>query len=87
MPVSLDSKLEAFDRFAPRALEFLIVWMGQHPDDLIAVARGRHITGHYRFQDAGLFEHDRAGLVAEAAEEIADAIVYLARKLQLEHTG
>jgi hypothetical protein len=81
---SLDAKLESFDRHASEAVDDLIGWLMQHRDDLIAVARGRHVTGHYRYGDKGLFEHDIDGLKAEAAEELGDAIVYKARELYLE---
>ena len=81
--LSLDAKLAVFDAHAEQAVFEIIDWLSQHPHDLIAVARGRHVTGHYRFRDAGLFEHDQDALQAEAAEELGDAIVYLARKLYL----
>lgn len=81
--MSLDAKLDIFDRHADQAVDDLIGWLMQHRGDLIAVARGRHVLGHYRFQDVGLFEHDIDGLTAEAAEELADAIVYTARKIHL----
>lgn len=76
----LDAKLEQFDRHADLAVDEIIVWLRHHRRDLIAVARGRHIEGHYRYQEAGLFAYDDNHLLAEAAQEIADAIVYLARR-------
>lgn len=82
-PLGIDAKLRIFDRHARQAVAELIEWLQQHPNDLIAVARGRHVTGHYRFRDRGLFEHDLDGLRGETAEEIADAIVYTARHIHL----
>lgn len=79
----LPAKLEAFDRHAPDAVRFIITWLTENHGDLVAVARGRHVTGHYRYADAGLFEFDTDALLAEAAEEVADAIVYLARRIHL----
>ena len=76
----LDSKLVLFDAFALGAVDDIIVWLTDHPEDLIAVARGRHVVGHYRFQEEGLFEYDEKHLLAEMAEELADAIVYGARR-------
>jgi len=80
---ALDAKLDVFDSHAEDAVSFLIQWLTDHGDDLIAVARGRHVEGHYRYGDVGLFEHDTGGLLAEAAQELADAIVYTARRIHL----
>lgn len=85
--MSLDAKLEIFDGHADEAVDDLIGWLMQHRGDLIAVARGRHILGHHRFEDKGLFEFDIAGLRAEACEEVADAIVYLSRMIHLQEVN
>lgn len=81
--LSLDAKLELFDRHAPQAVAELIEWLQASADDLIAVARGRHVTGHYRYRDRGVFDKSIDDLRAEAAEELADAIVYSARQIHL----
>lgn len=83
MSVPLDAKLEIFDKHATAAVDEIIEWLTCHRGDLIAVARGRHVEGHYRFGDVGLFEHGKQALLAEAAQELADAIVYLARRQHL----
>lgn len=81
--LDLDAKLASFDAQAQHAVDLLVRWLGDNGHDLIVLARGRHVAGHYRFQEKGLFEYDADALLAEAAEEIADAIVYLSRRLHL----
>jgi hypothetical protein len=46
------------------------------------MARGRHAEGHYRFGDSLMFEYGQEQLVAEAAQEIADAVCYLSLMLR-----
>lgn len=77
----LDAKLAVFDTQATNAVEFLIDWLGDHAADLIAMARGRHVEGHYRYQDRNFLEYDSDELLAQAAQELADAIVYISRRL------
>lgn len=84
MSESLDAKLELFDRHADQAVDDLIAWLTEHRADLIAVARGRHVWGHYRYGDANFLEYDAQRLRAEQAEELADAIVYGSRRIVLE---
>ena len=79
----LDAKLEVFDLHAGAAVGEIIAWLADHEAELVALARGRHVEGHYRYEDKGLFEHSHQELRAEAAQEIADAIVYLARRRHL----
>lgn len=81
----LRAKLDVFDKNSREAACYVVSWLAEHSDDLIAVARGRHVMGHYRFQERGLFEYDVDGLLAEAAEELADAIVYIARRIAILH--
>ena len=81
--MDLDAKLDVFDANAKTAVRFLIDWLRDNPDDLIALARGRHVEGHYRYGERGLFEYDDAHLLAESAQELADAIVYISRRLHL----
>lgn len=75
----LDAKLEIFDRHANEAVDEIIGWLIQNRDDLIAVARGRHVIGHHLFGDSNFLEWDDGRLRAEQAEELADAIVYGSR--------
>lgn len=79
----LDAKLDTFDRHADRAVDEIIEWLTEHRADLIALARGRHVEGHYRYGDKGLFEYGGRELQAEAAQELADGIVYVARRIHL----
>jgi hypothetical protein len=82
-PLTLDAKLEAFDWNAEQAVDEIIDWLTRHRGDLIAVARGRHVTGHYLYADRNFAEWDTDRLRKEAAEELADAIVYLTRIIDL----
>lgn len=47
-------------------------------DEVLTVARGRHVLGHYEFQDANLFEWSDGKVKAAIIEELADAVVYQA---------
>lgn len=82
--MSLDAKLADFDDHADDAVDDLIDWLEEHRDDLIAVARGRHVTGHYLYEDRNFAEYDIPRLRKETADELADAIVYTSRRLRLE---
>lgn len=57
--------------------------MDQLRDELITIARARHISGHFVHRDGKLFEFDEGRLDKETLEELADAIVYQARRLDL----
>jgi hypothetical protein len=76
--IGLDVKLASFDEYADEAVAELIMWLGQHGDDLIALARGRRVWGHYMYENRNFLEYDEPRLLAEAAEELADAINYIA---------
>jgi hypothetical protein len=78
---SLEVKLSVFDAHAERSVAFLIAWLTDHAPDLIAVARGRHVTGHLLYGDRNFLEYSDERLLAETAEEVADAIVYVSRYL------
>ena len=75
----LDAKLEVFDQEAEAAIDDLIRWLTEQRADLIAVARGRHVEGHYRYGDANFLEWSYGELQAQTAQELADAIVYQSR--------
>lgn len=77
----MDAKLAVFDEHAADAVAFLIDWLGDHGTDLVAVARGRHVEGHYRYGDRNFLEWDDDELLAQAAQELGDAIVYISRRL------
>lgn len=79
---TVQRKLEQHDEFAQAAINHLIEWLQNEPEPLLAMARGRHAEGHYRYGDKLMFEYTQAELDAEAAQEIADAICYLSLKLR-----
>lgn len=83
----LDAKLDVFDRYAEQAVAELVAWLTEHGGDLIAVARGRHVAGHYLYGDGNFLEYDDGRLLAETAEEIADAIVYQSRQIKRREEG
>lgn len=72
----LAEKLAAFDLYAPAAVRYLIDWLRDNPEQVIAVARGRLITGHYVYGDTRMFEYDQGRLLKEVLEELADGVVY-----------
>jgi hypothetical protein len=75
---TVQRKLLAHDEFAEGAVAYLIDWLQNEPEPLLAMARGRHAEGHYRHGDTLMFEYDQRTLKAEAAQELADAVCYLA---------
>lgn len=81
--MSLDAKLATFDEYAEEAVDDLIRWLSENRSDLVAVARGRHVLGHYLYGNRNFAEWDRDRLLAETAEELGDAIVYTTRRLWL----
>lgn len=79
----LDYKLALFDKYADDAIDDLIRWLTDEREYLKTIARGRHAWGHYRYGDEQMYEYDAGQLRAEQAEELADAIVYGARRFDL----
>jgi hemerythrin len=79
----IDAKLERHEQYAAQAVAELVAWLQDHPQDLIAVARGRHVTGHLLYGDRNYAEWDRDRLRKEIAEELADAINYGVRLIHL----
>lgn len=77
------TKLEDFDKHAEAAVDHLIALLQADRDQLIVYARGKLVWGHYRYQDKLMYEYEAQQLVAEAVEEIGDAINYLARRQAL----
>ena len=78
----MTEKLREHEEWAPAAVRYLIDWLRDEPDMLTAIARGRHASGHYRYGDTLMYEYPQPELIAEAAEELGDAINYLALYLQ-----
>ena len=77
----LDAKLSVFDEHAEQAVDELLGWLSDHRADLIALARGRHVEGHYRYGDSNFLEWSDGELVAQTAQELADAVVYRSRSI------
>ena len=73
----LNDKLVTFDRYAPAAVVFLIQWLEEEHEALIAQGKGRLVEGHYRFGDRLMYEYDDDTLRAEASQEVADAVNYI----------
>jgi len=71
-------KLATHDVWARRALATIEDWLVNEPDVFLAMAKGRHAEGSLRFGDRLMYEHDQDTLLAEAAQELADAINYIA---------
>jgi hypothetical protein len=78
------AKLDTHEEWAPAAIMYLISWLRDDPSALLAMARGRHAEGHYRYGDTVMYAYDQRTLVAEAAQELADGINYIALMLRRE---
>jgi hypothetical protein len=72
----LEAKLEIFDRYAHDAVRDLIGTLAVYAEDLVVLARGRHVDGHYRYGDRNFLEWDDGEMLAQQMQELADAIVY-----------
>jgi hypothetical protein len=85
-PVPLAEKLLTFEAGADLAYGWLLSYLYDHEvrSRLIDLARRRHIEGHSRYGDGGLYEYGRERLVDEIDEELADAVVYALRRLSLQ---
>ena len=79
----LESKLADFDRHADLAVSYLVAFIEEDREPLIHQARGRLVEGHWRYRDRLMYELGTDELLAETSQEIADAINYLARRLDL----
>ena len=75
-------KLADHDEYAKAAVRYMIDWLRDEPEPLLAMARGRHAEGHYRYGDTLMFELTQNDLQAEAAQELADAVCYLSLLLR-----
>lgn len=83
----LRNKLIELDGYRPAAVRYLIDWLREEPEGITAMARGRHAEGHYRYGDTLMYEHDQATLLAEAGQELADAVNYIALLLSRGAAG
>jgi hypothetical protein len=83
----LDEKLAEHDAFAKPAVQWIIDWLREAPDEALSVARARHVTGHYVHGDRLMFEFDDGRLQKEALEELADAVCYLSLMLSRRAEG
>jgi hypothetical protein len=73
----LEAKLAMFDAEADAVCSALFSSMHQDQrEELLALARMRHIAGHGLYGDRELFEWDDERLERERNEELADAIIY-----------
>lgn len=82
--MTIEAKLGDFDRQADAAVTWLENFLYEYREPLMVLARGRQVAGHFLYGDRLMYEFDRDRLAAEIAEELADAIVYAARRLDLE---
>lgn len=83
--MSIPEKLASFDLHAEAAVDELLAWIERDRAALIAAARGRLVEGHYRYGDNLMYEYSTDELLAEASQEVADAINYL--HLRVERTA
>lgn len=80
----LNTKLEHLDQFRIAAVYYLIDWLREDMHPLAHQARGRQVEGHYRYRDSLMYEYGQDELIAEASQELADAINYIALRLSRE---
>jgi hypothetical protein len=57
-------------------MRWLIDWLRDNPEEILAVARARLVTGHYVHGDSVMYEYDQGRLQKEILEELADAVNY-----------
>jgi hypothetical protein len=79
---AIDAKLAALEEWGPASVRYLIDWLREEAEPLLAMAKGRHAEGHYRYGDTVMYEYSQDVLRAEAAQELADAINYVALLLR-----
>ena len=74
--MTLPGKLAAVDRHADKTHQFLLQFLTEYWEELVLMAKGRLVRGHFHWQDRNYKEWDADRLLAELAEELADAINY-----------
>ena len=72
----LKKKLDDFDQWAPTAIQWLIAWLRENPEEILAVARARLITGELVYNGDGMYSHEQGRLEKEILEELADGVCY-----------
>lgn len=65
------------------AHSWLRCFLEEYETELITIAEGRLALGSFAFPEGPLYLKTREELAVEIAEELADAIVYAARRLEL----
>lgn len=65
------------------AFEWLRGWMMMYYPELLSLAAGRYAEGVFRYPERPLYAKSEAEVTVDLAQEIADAIVYAARKIEL----
>lgn len=83
MARNLTDKLEHWDEHADDAFEWMLTFAREHKDEVLAVARGRHVLGHHRLGDSKFYEYSKGELTAELIEELADGVNYTTRRLTI----
>lgn len=79
-PVSLTGKLASIDRRDAQTKVFLAAFIDEYWDELLLMAKGRLVRGHFEYGDRNYKEWGPERLLAELAEELADAINYAAER-------
>lgn len=74
--MSLAGKLSNVDRHGEKTRVFLHAFIDEYWDELTLMAKGRLVRGHFEYEDRNYKEWSAERLLAELAEEIADAINY-----------
>lgn len=85
--IVMDAKLKRHDKLSRAAVDYLIHWLQEYPEELIAIAKGRHVTGHLLYGDRNYAEWDIDRLAKETAEELADGINYTVEVLSRQQYG
>jgi hypothetical protein len=75
--------LAAFERHADLAVTYLTRYLEEKREALIDLARERFLEGFVLYPDRPLFRKSSWELLGETDEELADAVVYVARMLDL----
>lgn len=76
-------ELASFDRHANLAVTYLISYLEEKREEILHLARQRFVAGYDLFPDRPLFSKTPEQLLRETDEELADAVVYVARLLDL----
>lgn len=76
-------ELRSFDRHADLAITYLIRYLDEKRDMIAMLARARFVEGYDLYPDRPLFSKSSWELLHETDEELADAVVYVARMLDL----